>query len=272
MNRPIFKDAALQELFLKQGYFILPLFSAEEVKAMRAFYDAVKPRESTRDFYSSIDCRDVEYRAQADTFLKGFFKRPVEELFVDYISLAATFIVKTGPDSTIYDHTDDCLVDESLYTSVNIWSPLVDTDEVNGAVRVLPGSHKIPNPYRGFGIPYRFWDFRHVYGPKMMVCPMRAGEALIYDPRLIHNSLPNVSGKERPAVISGIIPREATPIAYFHYPGLAPGEFEEFEVNVDFWLSFSKHQRPEGYPSKGIRKYIPRPISEEELLSYLQVQ
>ncbi len=236
---------------------------------MRVFYDKVKPSDSTKDFYSSIDCRDVDYRSKADTFLKGYFKRPIEELFDDYVSLAATFIVKTGPDSIIYDHTDDCLVDESLYTSVNIWSPLVDTDEINGAVRVLPGSHKIPNPFRGFGIPYRFWDYHQVYVPKMITCPMKAGEALVYDPRLIHNSLPNMSGKDRPAVITGVIPKEATPIAFFHYPGLNEGEFEEFEVNLDFWLSFSKFVRPEGYPSKGIKKYIPPKLSEEELLSYI---
>jgi hypothetical protein len=264
----IFKGKEQQEQFDRYGFFTVQAFSDEQLRDIRAFYDA-NPIDLTKDFYSSIESKNYDYRVKVDSYLKTYFTPLIDLLFQNYRSLAATFIVKRGANSTIYDHTDDCLIDEAVYTSVNVWCPLVDTDKENGAIRVLPGSHKIPNAQRGFGIPFRFGPFAEVYQDRMVLCPLKAGEALVYDPRLIHNSYPNLSGKDRPAIITGAIPAEATPIAIFRYPGLGDDVYEEFEVDTKFWHSFNKFARPEGYKSLGIKKYEPTTVTLREFLSYL---
>ena len=214
MARKIFISEEHQREFDQRGHFVYQAFSENDIAAIRHFY-SLKDPGINKDFYSSIESEDAAYRIEVDTFLKSYFTPLIDILMDRYLSLAATFIVKRGANSTIYDHTDDCLVDESEHTSVNMWSPLVDTGTLNGAIRVLPGSHRIPNVQRGFGIPYRFESFKEIYADKMILCPMKAGQILVYDPRLIHNSYPNLSGLDRPAIITGTIPQEATPIANF---------------------------------------------------------
>jgi len=50
-------------------------------------------------------------------------------------------------------HQDMTLVDESKFSGINIWVPLVDLTEKNGVLQVLPGSHRIFPRYRGSTIP-----------------------------------------------------------------------------------------------------------------------
>ncbi len=58
-----------------------------------------------------------------------------------------------GEDSRLIMHQDMTLVDESEYSGINIWCPMIDLNETNGAIEVVPKSHRFYKTYRGSSIP-----------------------------------------------------------------------------------------------------------------------
>jgi ectoine hydroxylase-related dioxygenase (phytanoyl-CoA dioxygenase family) len=83
-------------------------------------------------------------------------------------------------------------------TDVTIWLALVDTDERNGALRVVPGSHRAGllehesaaiNPL-----------LRQTRADPGVPVRLAAGEAVAFSGLLLHGSGPNRSDRERPAM------------------------------------------------------------------------
>jgi ectoine hydroxylase-related dioxygenase (phytanoyl-CoA dioxygenase family) len=83
-------------------------------------------------------------------------------------------------------------------TDVTIWLALVDTDERNGALRVVSGSHQCGliehessaiNPV-----------LREARAEEGTVVPLAAGEAVAFSGLLVHGSGPNRSQNDRPAM------------------------------------------------------------------------
>lgn len=83
-------------------------------------------------------------------------------------------------------------------TDVTIWLPLVDTDESNGALLVVPGSHK------GGLLEHQRASINPVLHEASAVgarsIPLAAGEAVAFSGLLVHGSGPNRSGEARPAM------------------------------------------------------------------------
>ena len=48
-----------------------------------------------------------------------------------------------GQDGAMGTHQDWTFVDERRFRSVTVWCPLVDVEQRNGALELLPGSHRI---------------------------------------------------------------------------------------------------------------------------------
>ncbi len=71
--------------------------------------------------------------------------------------------------------------------SVTVWIPLQDTNEEQGALLVAPGTHKL-GPIDNIGgiIPAE-----HKFD--LQPCPIKFGEALIFDQKLVHQSGRNIS-------------------------------------------------------------------------------
>ena len=117
---------------------------------------------------------------------------------------------------------------------------------------MLPGSHRLITPVRY--TPY----FSYAYEPffnqiKEYSKPViaQAGEAVIYNSRLIHYSPPNLSGKTREAVGMVTVPAEAKPIHLFR-PDVESEEIEVFEVNESFFHDFKIGERPRSTMSSKI--------------------
>jgi ectoine hydroxylase-related dioxygenase (phytanoyl-CoA dioxygenase family) len=53
-------------------------------------------------------------------------------------------------------HQDPTFVDETLYRTVGLWVPLVDTVPENGGLVVVPGSHRFNRGPRAVGAPFPY--------------------------------------------------------------------------------------------------------------------
>jgi ectoine hydroxylase-related dioxygenase (phytanoyl-CoA dioxygenase family) len=84
-------------------------------------------------------------------------------------------------------------------TDVTVWVALVDTDERNGGLYLLPGSHRLGLLDHGpAGVNPLLREARAEIRPTLL--PLRAGEAVAFSGLTLHGSGPNRSDAPRPGL------------------------------------------------------------------------
>src|SRR4051812_30944470 len=151
------------------------------------------------------------------------------------------FITKwPGPNSGFGAHQDPTLVDERRFRGVTIWIPLGDTGVVdgrdNGMLHVVAGSHRFTDGPRtrdvdDFAFAGLEDDIATRYGVGV---PTRRGEAIVFDNRLIHYSMPNETDDPRVVVSLGMRPSEASCVALRRN---ADGLVDLYEIDEDHYMS-----------------------------------
>lgn len=123
--------------------------------------------------------------------------------------MGGSYVLKLVGSGMSQPHIDWSLVDEEKSRSFNIWISLVDLNSKNGAIEVLPGSHHLPATYRGPNIAERTIDLQDFFWETMTELHLKAGEALIYDHKLIHGSKDNLPDEVRPATACTVCTTDA---------------------------------------------------------------
>jgi ectoine hydroxylase-related dioxygenase (phytanoyl-CoA dioxygenase family) len=232
----VFLDATLQARYARDGYVVVPFLQPTEVAALRERYDAL-PKVDDAGFFASLYTTSGDYKRQAHGALAELGERLCATFLDDYEVLIGNFVTKkTGDRSLMPPHQDWSFVDEARFASINLWLPLVDVDESNGAIYLLPGGHRLPFTVRGTLVPNAYADVRGLAFENLTYLPMRAGEVLLYDHRLIHASPPNATPAVRVAAAMAAIPRAAQPLHYFANP--ASGRLEVYDVAHDFFMDY----------------------------------
>jgi hypothetical protein len=193
----VFRDENHQSDFEKNGFVILPFYNADEIIELETLYHRLHPKDE-KGFFPSTFSKDKNYRYEADHDIKRIGNRSIELYCTNIKVVCGSFIVKSpGPESGMCIHQDMSLVDESRFTGINIWVPLVDLTIENGALFVLPGSHRIFPTYRGSSIPEFFAPVMDDMIDYLQPVLIKAGEAVFFDQSIIHFSPPNYSDKIR---------------------------------------------------------------------------
>ncbi|MFN7149886.1 MAG: phytanoyl-CoA dioxygenase family protein, partial [Microthrixaceae bacterium] len=175
---------------------------------------------------------------RVDETIRRLFAEPAEQVFDRARLGGASFLVKgTGPDSASTPHQDWNNVEEDQTLSLSIWVPLVDVDESNGALQVIPGSHRCRPSVRSLDTPSLYLDFTDELEPHLRAVPARAGEAVLYAHNLFHGSRPNRSEEIRVSAVAGVTHEHSRLVHYRRAAGCAPDTFDVFEVESDFYFS-----------------------------------
>jgi hypothetical protein len=232
------EENALQ-LLEEQGYYIVPLLSAFEVNHLLAIQ-----RDSPIQigaFTASAHLEETEIRKSISRELKKVIEPRLNELVQGVDVLGASFVIKSpGYNEILQPHQDWNIVDERHYRSYNIWIPLTDTCSENGAVMVMPGSHKWINTFRHSSIPCAFREVHKELIDHMITLEIPAGFALIYDHALIHASHANTSNESRIAIAAGIKPQEAEMLFYWNENGVV----EVYDADENHFMEKNIFQRP----------------------------
>lgn len=238
----LFQDSSLQEQFDRDGYVVIPFLSKEEIVQLRDHYQQYFS-ERPAHFYSSTFIEDVQRKAAIHQPIQHLLQPKVDHCFKDFQPLGSSFLVKPpGASGKMQVHQDWTVVDESRFCSLTVWIPLVDTTANNGAIRVLPGSHRFFDQLRGPSIPVVYEQRYEEIWPQMDVLEMKAGQAFIFNQALIHASNENRSDKDRIAVTYGLIP-QAAQLRFYHLN--EKKKVEEYEVATDFFQYYTEiGQRP----------------------------
>lgn len=248
---------------IEDGYAIFSLLSSEQIAQLtKTFYEFHK--QEPQGFYATTHIEDKVLRKTLSEHISTIIASETPHLFQNMEILGGAYIAKAPGDKGILPlHQDWNIVDEKSARSYNLWIPLVDVSSHNGAMKILPKSHRKQENYRGPGIPSLFKNIPEVVDEHMTVLNMKAGEALLYDHALWHSSPKNNTPKLRLCIVLGVVPK-STPLKYY-----APRENQiaEFNSYSDF---FFDHDNDKGADHLEFNKYVTHdnePISSDVFLS-----
>ncbi len=232
-----FHDEALQAAFDRDGYVLVDLLDLPTVDALSSFYwDNTK--QHLPGFNTTGIHADVAYRQKVSDFVQAQMMPHINRYLIDFKPLICSFLIKEAQSaSTVGPHQDWSFVDESKSVSFNIWCPLVDTNEENGRLYVVPGTHKLPRfPRTAPSSYYPYQDFDGLLQAKAVPISTRRGQAIIYDNCMVHFSPPNQSAEHR--LVAGVlaIPQDAKPVLYFNQQANSPGTARMYQLPDDHYI------------------------------------
>lgn len=241
-----FSDIHLNNQIEQNGFAVVPFALAEELQELKLFYDTL-PETNSKGTHVTMFHPSYDYRLKVEQKIRQLFAAKAEKMLIDYRVLFTNYMVKEpGPEGDFPVHQDWTYVDETKYASYAFWIPLSDVDQLNGALHVVPGSHKLINHLRG---PYVHEPFRELSDEikKKYSHPvkLKAGEALIWDHRLIHYSLPNLSAKTRIAFTLILVPQNVEIIHCFGLQEKQGNLINKYLVNTDFFLRYNIGNKPD---------------------------
>lgn len=252
VSQQILKDLNLDRQLLENGFVIVPFLNSSMVNDLKDFYYQNHPN-SLEGMYATAHVPDIPFRMKMNDFIKEKFHDSIHQYFNQCQALGGSYIAKgKGTKGALVPHQDWNIVDETQYRSFNIWVPLVDLNENNGALMIEPGSHLWDFNYRSSNIPFAYPEKEHDLWKNMLSLRMKAGEALIYDHRLIHASPENQTDEIRLACVFGIIP-EGAQMYYYHKNDA--GDIEEYQSNTDFFLYGNIFEGPKNLKLNRVVKY-----------------
>lgn len=226
----------------KEGFVVLPFLNEGEISELVSFFNQ-KITLDEGSFYATAHAKEVHFRNEMSHKIVEVIQEKVDSCFKNHQLLGASYIVKSkGLSQALQPHQDWNIVDESMHRSYNIWIPLVDLDEENGVILVMPKSHAWITNYRHSSIPCSFQQVHEQIWANMQPLFLKAGEALIYDHALLHASKPNISQSDRIACACGIIPINAEMKFYWNNDGI----IEEYESFKEFFLKENVFTGPHG--------------------------
>ncbi len=119
-------------------------------------------------------------------------------------------------------HQDNFYLRVHPGTCIAAWASVDDSDQGNGGLLVVPGSHKFGIICPETADPARFFTTEHLDVPagyKAVPIDMKAGDVLFFNGSVIHGSYPNSSADRfRRAFICHYAPASAAEIAKFYKP------------------------------------------------------
>ena len=207
----IVRDAELTAEIASEGFAVRSFLNSEALTALREIYarEHAIANEEGGMFYS-LYSQNLEYRERIDKEVGAVMKPYLEAFFHSYKTVLHGFIVKVpGPKSGFLIHQDTTGLDEFKFSSLSVWIPLYDIGPEDGAMCLVRRSHKMGYPYRGISFAFPFDKIHGTVKRYLEPVYMKAGEAIIFDQRTFHASLPNRSEKNRIVAVAGLFPEAA---------------------------------------------------------------
>jgi len=243
--RAIFRDQQLQAQYDPNGYSTLGLLSPHEVQAILDELSRLRPHDNFSPldpsgpgftYHCSFLDSNHEYRRQVYQLITRFFAEKLDQVLQGFRILNCNFYVKPPRFGEFVIHQNWPAITDINDTTVTVWCPLVDVEANNGALQVVPGSHKIIPHIEGPNSPAYFSNFRdRLITDYLQPIPMKAGDIVVFDDGLIHWSANNDSDSARIAIQILCVPCDSQPCFWFYDEG-NPDRFELIEADSEFFL------------------------------------
>lgn len=247
-RRPILVDPAADAGFREQGFAVVPFVDPEQLSELRAAVLPLIP-EDAGPFFGLYRNDQPELRRRIDSTVRSLMQPIADRLMCNHRFYIGSLLVKyPGAGSHLDAHQDWSFVDETRHVSGIVWLPLQRTDQSNGGLSVVPGSHRFDLPYRGTP-PESVAELSH----DMVPCEMEPGEAVVYHNALIHGSSENRSSELRIAMVLGFVSAGAD---LLHYRTDESGGRWRYRVDEEHPFSYQPPDLPSGPSVLGVEKVV----------------
>jgi hypothetical protein len=236
MKDPIFKDPEIQRKFDEDGFVKIALLSEDEVETLAKMRMEYFPEKGSV-FFSSSYLDDYDLKMEISNKITATINESLAEQCENFRLIGAAYLIKgVGKQSEMPMHQDWTIVDEKQFYAANVWIPLTDTNEENGTLELMKGSHRWNEAIRAPTLPMSFAGLEDKIKTELTIVPAKRGEVIILNQATIHYSKPNMTDEIRPAITCGLISQQA-PLK-FHYWDKERAQIEEFAQEDDFLLRF----------------------------------
>lgn len=260
----IFIDNIHNQQLHQQGYTIVPFLNKEEVSELREIFFRYHP-QLPEGMYASSHAPDFNLRKEMNNVITKNCSRAIRATFINATALGATFMVKSkGANGSLKPHQDWSIVEESKFNSYNIWLPLVDVNETNGTLLVLPQSHLLLKSIRGLNIPSSYENVIDEVWKILVPLNVKAGHAVVYDHRLLHASGLNQTDQTRLTIVYGLVNKDAEMRYYFGNNG----KIEVYECSPDFYFNNEINNGPAGLKQLAVLENNNPILSNKDLQTY----
>lgn len=228
----VFKDQALNDEFIENGFVKLNLFNKKEYSNIKKITTSIINKEAN----TSFDFMTIPHQETSDDEcieLHSYFKNLIEKKIYAYLSdnykffSSCLFFKKTRSNELLW-HKDPTFFNMGTSNVVSIWSGIDKTNINNGCFRLVPKSHKLSFNYEAF--PFKPLGetlntislgntYRELINKYAIDIPLKKGEVIIHDYNILHASRPNNSYfKKRIAYKINLYPKDVNTyeVAYYH--------------------------------------------------------
>lgn len=191
------------------GYARFPVLDPAEVARVRARFDEITVDPTRPEFVTGIHL-PYDEAVEVDRWLCRELLPAFTRALGPLRPFFGVFVSKRPLDGgTKGMHQDWSYTDERFHRAVHVWIPLVDVDADNGVMQVVPGSHRWTDGIRTGDVrrgPDPTCPHEDAFAAMAVPVPVRAGDALVFDPGLVHGSGGNATAEVRPALVLACVP------------------------------------------------------------------
>jgi ectoine hydroxylase-related dioxygenase (phytanoyl-CoA dioxygenase family) len=235
---PIFSNPHWEEKFQRDGYVIVPFTDESSMANMRQKLTIMHGEFPDR-FHSSSFLQNDTIRLGIESCLEEWISPLIANNHYPSTSLGASLLNKPpGPDSSMEWHQDWTIVDESQYDSLTYWIPLQEITNTNGALKVVPGSHRSCTQFRSPCLENPLKGIESELEKDGIFLFPKVGEAVIFSHALAHASAANHSSENRLVATFGLVPKEAE--LCFYYKSESDTELTPYSVSAQFFRDYNR--------------------------------
>ena len=273
MQASTFKDPNIEAQMEANGYTIVPGFlNGEEVAFLKNYYQSLHTdHDPTMNMWSSLWNVPPEKRKEVSETILQVIKPHMRTTFDNWKIPVGAFMSKCmGEQSVCTPHRDYSILDENEFQYRNLWIPLVDITDQNGALVVFKGSHKVFTNILPMFNPWPYEKYSALMMKYATTVLVKAGDLVVYRDRCLHGSFTNRSNKYRPVVHFGCFPPDAQ-LCYFYLDQQQPhSKVEMYKVPDDFYFSHDFTRKPQRQPLVKIFELKYPDYTEAEFEALLQ--
>lgn len=256
-----FIDILLQQQIEDKGFVKVPILSKEEVSDIKQYIFQNTPLVEMTNHYgftAAVWMSDREKKENLDAKIRSLVEPKLKEIIEGFKAITYSAIGKgIGENSELGLHQDWSVVDEEKDYSLSMWIPLSDSNYENGAIHFLTGSHKTFPSIRCGSISHEYGDAQTII--KQMDCiEVTAGDALLFNSRILHYTPNNYSSDMRFAVISCIVSSNAEIVQFYK---VNDSKLEVYKMEEDFYNKFDNFLEELDKQPKGVKigevDYVP---------------
>jgi hypothetical protein len=211
----VLRDRSLDRVLHRDGYAVVDLISPDAAHAVRERFGEIHGWSRQQlmshqppDFEIALWDDDLDYRREVASIVDDATAAAIEGLFETQRPIGRSLMIKwpAAPGTPSWEGVPDAFHNDSPYVdersgsrTYGVWLALQDVDLANGCVHVVPHSHRLTRTIRGWGVDAPWLAYDDVYRRRAVPVELRAGQAYVWDPALIHRSGPNRTDEPRVA-------------------------------------------------------------------------